>query len=44
VGDIVVVKNVHPVNGQYSAPVAWWQGGDWTVPWSTWLKNSALPH
>jgi lipoprotein-anchoring transpeptidase ErfK/SrfK len=44
VGDIVEVINVHSVDGQKSAPVALWQGGDWTVPWSTWVQGSALPH
>ena len=42
VGDIVQVKNVHTVGGQASAPVQLWQGGDWTVSWSDWLKGSAL--
>jgi lipoprotein-anchoring transpeptidase ErfK/SrfK len=42
VGDIVQVKNVHTVDGQKSAPVKLWQGGDWTVPWSEWVQGSAL--
>jgi len=44
VGDVVQVKNVHTVDGHASVPVAIWQGGDWTVPWSTWVKGSALSH
>ncbi|MDT4937635.1 MAG: hypothetical protein QOG80_1306, partial [Pseudonocardiales bacterium] len=36
VGDIVQVVHTG------GAKVAWWQGGDWTVPWTEWLKNSAL--
>jgi lipoprotein-anchoring transpeptidase ErfK/SrfK len=44
VGDIVQVINVHSVGGQSSAPVQVWQGGDWTVPWSQWVKGSALAH
>jgi lipoprotein-anchoring transpeptidase ErfK/SrfK len=23
--------------------IAEWQGGDWSIPWSTWIKGSALP-
>ncbi len=42
VGDVVEVKNVHTVDGQKSVPVQLWQGGDWTVPWATWIKGSAL--
>jgi lipoprotein-anchoring transpeptidase ErfK/SrfK len=41
-GDVVTVMNVHTVGGQRSAPVQVWQNGDWTVPWSTWVKGSAL--
>jgi lipoprotein-anchoring transpeptidase ErfK/SrfK len=37
VGDPVVV------HGAKGAPkIALWQGGDWSVPWSTWLAGSAL--
>jgi lipoprotein-anchoring transpeptidase ErfK/SrfK len=36
VGD--VVKVIMPGGPQ----VQLWQGGDWTVPWQTWLANSAL--
>jgi lipoprotein-anchoring transpeptidase ErfK/SrfK len=36
VGDVVIVKNA-------GAPqIKLWQGGDWSVPWSTWLAGSAL--
>ena len=36
VGD--VVKVVDP-----TAPlIQEWQGGDWSVPWTTWVKGSAL--
>lgn len=37
VGDPVIVK------GAKGAPeIQLWQGGDWSVPWSTWVKGSAL--
>ena len=37
VGDPVIV------HGAQGAPkLAVWQGGDWSVPWSTWLAGSAL--
>lgn len=36
VGDPVVV---HGAKGAPTLQV--WQGGDWTVPWSTWVKGSA---
>lgn len=42
IGDVVIVKNVHTVAGQSAKPVQLWQGGDWSVPWSTWVKGSAL--
>jgi lipoprotein-anchoring transpeptidase ErfK/SrfK len=36
-GDPVIVK------GAKKAPkIEMWQGGDWSVPWSTWLAGSAL--
>jgi lipoprotein-anchoring transpeptidase ErfK/SrfK len=35
-GDVVQVKNT----GGPALQV--WQNGDWTVPWSTWVKGSAL--
>lgn len=36
VGDVVQVVHTGGV------PVQVWQNGDWTVPWSTWVKGSAL--
>lgn len=37
IGDPVIIK------GASGAPaIQLWQGGDWSVPWSTWLKGSAL--
>jgi lipoprotein-anchoring transpeptidase ErfK/SrfK len=37
VGDPVVI------HGAKGAPkIQLWQGGDWSVPWSSWLKGSAL--
>lgn len=37
IGDPVVI---HGAKGAPTLKV--WQGGDWTVPWSKWLKGSAL--
>jgi lipoprotein-anchoring transpeptidase ErfK/SrfK len=37
IGDPVII------HGAKAAPtIQPWQGGDWSVPWSTWLKGSAL--
>jgi lipoprotein-anchoring transpeptidase ErfK/SrfK len=36
VGDVVQVKNTGGPGIQI------WQNGDWSVPWSTWVKGSAL--
>jgi lipoprotein-anchoring transpeptidase ErfK/SrfK len=36
IGDVVVVKNTG------GATIQQWQNGDWSVPWSTWVKGSAL--
>lgn len=36
VGDVVQVKNTG------GAPLAVWQNGDWSVPWSEWQAGSAL--
>jgi lipoprotein-anchoring transpeptidase ErfK/SrfK len=44
IGDVVIVKNVHTVDGQKSAPVQWWQGGAWTMSYSQWQSHSALAH
>jgi lipoprotein-anchoring transpeptidase ErfK/SrfK len=38
IGDIVQIQNTG------GAPVAQYQGGDWSVDWATWIANSALPH
>jgi hypothetical protein len=35
-GDVVEVRNTG------GPPLQIWQNGDWTVPWSEWLKGSAL--
>jgi hypothetical protein len=36
VGD--VVKVVH----SGGPAIQFWQGGEWSVPWATWVKGSAL--
>jgi lipoprotein-anchoring transpeptidase ErfK/SrfK len=36
VGDVVIVKN------SGGPTLAVWQNGDWSVPWTTWVKGSAL--
>jgi lipoprotein-anchoring transpeptidase ErfK/SrfK len=36
VGDVVQVKNTG------GTPLAVWQNGDWSVPWATWVKGSAV--
>lgn len=36
IGDVVKIVN----NGGPKIKI--WQGGDWSVPWSTWVKGSAL--
>lgn len=38
VGDPVEIPNQH--NG--APPIQIWQGGDWSIPWSTWVAGSAL--
>jgi lipoprotein-anchoring transpeptidase ErfK/SrfK len=38
VGDVVQIQNTG------GAPLAQWQNGDWSVAWTDWLANSALPH
>ena len=35
-GDVVEVRNTG------GPPLPVWQNGDWTLPWSEWLKGSAL--